>query len=293
MDPRGVPYGDDDRTVPAWAGGLPPPPPPQRNWLWVVVAATVVIVIASVVTIIVSTTGGDDSTTAATTSSTKASTTKAGVPKTTTPAPLPPPPSPTTPLAPEALSGLLITGQEAAAGFQIPNTKESTVKTDLIGGTSAIPEGCLPVWAPVHKETLEPTGLTAVARKNIRDDPGTAGWLVEGVVSYPDAAAARAAVDRVVEVWRKCQYVGFTEQYLDRSLEWKTGVVGDTDGVFTMFDFSRSQLDSPQTSTDPNCQRAITSARNVVVDLLACKVGLGSEGYSFARDIVRKIDATP
>lgn len=321
MDPRGRPYGDDDMTVPRGTPGMPPanqapgwgaPPPqgpggwqpgpptkPPRNWMWVVIAATVVIVIASVTVVVVAATGGDDSSNTASTSSSRPSTTKASVPKTTksktTEAPPPPPPPPATPIAPEALGGVLLTGPEAGAVLQVPNTKEGSIQNDLIGGSSPIPLACRSVWAPVHKETFDPTGFTSVARKNIREEPENAKSVVEGVLSYPDAQAAKAAVDQVVEAWRQCQYLEFSQPYMNENenIEWKSGVVGDTDGVFTMLIFSRSQLDSPQTSADPNCQRAITSARNVVVDLLACSRALGSEGYSMARDVVQKINAAP
>jgi hypothetical protein len=262
--------------------------------MWVVIAATVVIVIASVVIVVVSVSGGDDTTDAAPTSS-SSSTTKASVPKTsrTATTKAAPPPPPVTPIAPDALMGVLLTPPEVAGVFQVPAAIETQSGTDMIGGDSPIPLQCRSVWAPAHKETYDPTGSTGVARKTVRQDPADDKGVVEAVVTYPDAAAAKAAVDAVVAAWKQCQYFEFTESFGGSSINWKTGVVGDTDGVFTLLVFSRSQLDSPQTSTDPNCQRAITADRNVVVDVLACSPKLGSEGYSMARDIVQKIDVAP
>jgi serine/threonine-protein kinase len=175
----------------------------------------------------------------------------------------------------------------------VPALIESGSGSEPIGGTSPIPLECRSVWAPVHQETYDGSGYTAIARRSVKGDAPDAPGAVEAVATFPDAQAAKAALDRVVAVWNKCKFFEFTEQYRGRDVNWKTGVVGDNDGVFTMPVFSRSQLDSPDTSTDPNCQRAATAVRNVVVDLLACTPELGSEGLTFARDIAAKVNAAP
>lgn len=305
MDPQGRPY-TDDRTVPrapvppppaqgpgGWQPPAPPAKPPQNRWMWVMIAATVVIVIASVV-VVVSTTGGDDSTTTASTSTTQPSTTtKAGVPKTSTPKTTEAPPPPAPPVAPDAAMGFLLSAPEVASVYSVPALIEKNSGTDPIGGDSPIPLECRSAWAPAHKETYDPTGFTGVARKTIGDDPPTGRGVVEAVVAYPDAAAATAARDRVVAAWRNCQNIDFTEKLGGRDHDWKTGVVGNNDGVNILLLFSQSPPGAPPSSDNPNCQRAITVERNVVVDALGCGPGTGNQGFTVARDIARKVAAAP
>lgn len=317
MDPQGRPHGDDDWTVPrapnmppptrvsAWAGPpaqgpggwqppAPPAKPPQNRWMWVMIAATVVIVVASVIIVVVSTTGDDDSTTAASTSATQpSSTTKASVPKTSTPKTTQAPPPPAPPVAPDAVMGFLLTAPEVASVYAVPALIEKNSGTDPIGGDSPIPLECRSAWAPAHKETYDPTGFTGVARKTIGDDPPTGLGIAEAVVAYPDAAAATAARDRVVAAWRNCQNIDFTEKLGGRDHDWKTGVVGNNDGVNILLLFSQSPPGSPPNPDNPNCQRAITVARNVVVDVLGCGPGTGNQGFTVTRDIAQKITAAP
>lgn len=306
------PYGDD-RTMPSATGvpsagptpgWAPPPPPPKRtpNYLWIVVAATVVIVVVCV-TLVVVTTRGDDSTddvaSTADSSSSSSSSTKASVTRSTPRAPAPPPtsaappPPPTTPVDPNALEGLLITGEEAGTRFGDLPLKDSGSGTEPIGGDSLIPLDCRSVWAPIHQETYDGSGYTAIYRQSMKGDAPEDPGLVEAVIAFPDNQAAQAAMDRVVTAWRACQALDFTEQYRGAPVEFTTGDVVVLDGIASLPVSSKTRLASPETSKDPNCQRAIGVSRNVVVDLLACSPFVGSTGSKIATDVIAKINAAP
>lgn len=272
-------------------------PPPRQNYLWVVIAATVVIVI-SCVTIIVFAAKGDDDSAAADTSTSKSSlgsTTKASVPKSTTSKSTtpPPPPAPITPVDPAALPGLLLTGEQAGAAFGTVALNEIDSGSNPIGGDSPIPLECRSVWAPIHTETYADSGYTTIARRSVRGDADDSPGLIEAVVSFPDNRAAQAAMDRVVAAWRACPALDFSETFRGRSVAFKAGDVAVLDGVASLPLSAKSRIEAPETSIDPDCQRAITVRRNVVVDLLACSPSVGTSGTRMAAEIAARVDAAP
>jgi hypothetical protein len=189
---------------------------------------------------------------------------------------------------------LLLTPPEVAAVYQVPAAAERASGSDALTGTSKIPLLCRSAWFPAYKEAYL-AGYTGVARKTIGEEPssGQNKGVIEAVLAYPDAAAATAARDQIVALWRDCQNIRFTETLGANERDWMTGIVGNNDGVDTLLVWSQSFQGQPPTDTSPNCQRGLTVARNVVVDVLACGPGSTFHGLDAAREIAQKIAAAP
>lgn len=252
-------------------------------------------VVAAVVLSLVAFTGGDDDESAVATQGSK---TKTSAPRSSTSKPKPtqskptaPPPAPAN-VDPGSLPGLLSTAAEVSSVMSTPGMITDPIGTNLIANTSTAPPGCTAIWAPTDESTYATSKYTAVARQTVRQEPKTTTAVVQSIVAFPDESAAKAAADQVVAAWERCPRTEFRAPIGGSELTFKSGVVGKTDGTATLLIFSRGQLDSPGTSSEPNCQRAVTPRKNVVVDVLACSPNVASAGFTIARDIGAKITGT-
>lgn len=300
----GPPQGVGDRQQPAagwnappgWPPGghqLPPSPQPRaagraglladgRRW-WVIGGAAVAVL--AVIVALVMFTGGDDSSStdvAATTSSrmptsprTTASTTPRAAPK-----PAPPPP-PVVDAA--ALPGLLLSADLINERMNTTGMTADPPLAELLTG-SVTPPHCTGAWGPAYEATYGASGYTGVAVQGFFQAPMQ---MVQAVVSFPDAVAAKAFYDRQVADWNACKSTHIRFEF-NGVTEADLGVPSVTAGVMTL-----SLIPTTAKTAGQQCERDMALRSNVIVDVRACSPTVGSAGLSIASAIAEKVAPAP
>jgi serine/threonine-protein kinase len=283
----GPPYPPGPGSYPSqYGGGIPPRGPGNRRW-WLIGGAAALVVAVIVTVIVVASSGDDSASTAATT------TTPALVPATTspqatrrstsTPAPAPPPPPVQIDVA--ALPGLLLTADEIGQRMGAPGMAAQTMETKAMVAGTITPPNCAGAWGPVHEATYNGSGYTGFAAQPVND---ATHKVVQAVVSFPDAGAAKAFYDKQISDWNACKFTDVSAQYNGgKPNEATLGVPGVTGDVLTLLVMSKNS-ETP----GMQCERAMTARGNVIVDVRACTPGVGSAGFTLARDIGQKITGT-
>lgn len=273
-------------------------PASRRRWLLLGGAAAVLLLVVALV-VVAFTGGGDDSSTATAPSTPKMTQagpqTPSGVSSrppspTAAPAPpptaAPPPPPPPPVIAPADLPGLLLPAEQISQLMKAPAMTVTATDSKMIAG-SITPPNCAGAWGPVHAAAYDGSGFTGVTGQSVGDSP--AARVVQGVVSFPDPAAAQAYYDRQVTEWNGCKFAKVTADYGPGNSNHATlGVPTTTGGILSM----------PVVADNPSvpgtqCERALNVRGNVIVDVRACSVNVSGAGWNIARDIANKVAPAP
>jgi hypothetical protein len=126
------------------------------------------------------------------------------------------------------------------------------------------------------------TGWTAVRDQVIRE-PGNDNehWAEQTVVLYPSANEARDIVDQSEAKWSQCGGFSVAVDDSQGSYIWKVdGPKSDGDVI--------TQVVNQEDSDGWNCQHALTSVSNLVVETMACAFGIGDDGATMSGKIVER-----
>jgi serine/threonine-protein kinase len=163
-----------------------------------------------------------------------------------------------------ALDGLLLTIEEtreimAAPDLQIDHTYEE-MPPSTVGYN---PEECASAAFNTVEAGYRDSGFTAV-RGVVLTEPepmDTTHLVDQGVVAFPDAAAATDYITKTVEKWRGCAGQPFVVTRSQSTENWTFGEVTDNDGINVITKSAEGGLP---------CSHAIAAKANVVVDVVAC-----------------------
>jgi hypothetical protein len=248
-------------------------------------------VVVVIVALVVATSGDDGASTQAT------ATIPARVPAgpTTTPrgvataAPAPPPVTPTAAPPPPvvdgaALPGLLLPADQISQRMNTTGMTAMPVESAPLEGSIPPPQ-CAGAWGPVYAATYNGSGYAALAVQGVFRKP--THKLVQAVVAFPDAGAAKAFYDRQVADWNACRSTHIRFDY-NGATEADLGVPAVTGDVMSL-------MLVPTTSSvaGQQCERDMVVRSNVIVDVRACSPTVGSAGLSIAREIADKVAHTP
>ncbi len=196
--------------------------------------------------------------------------------------PVPAPPRP--PLDAAALDAALLTPGEvnAVTGAALtahPPSSEMNDHRDLLRNRN-----CLAVWQPVEAFIYDGSAWTGVRRQVLRS-PDTDDWtdrVVQSVVAFPSAQAARAFFSESADRWSKCTNHRLNITVNDaRQPTWQSGDLTKTDTWITI-PVTRGSGDQVR-----SCQRALVVDDTVIIDADAC----GPEAGAQVGALVEKIEA--
>ena len=274
---------------PGPGGWYPPPPgsgPPQRsNRRWWLLAGAVALA-AVVIAAIVVTSAGDEATTPTATPGTTPATTRAATtpPRATTTVTAAPTQAD---IGPAALPQLLMSADEISTRMDTPGMVSGPVISSPSTDATITPANCAGAWAPADNATYAGSGFTALAGQVVQEQPKAYHKVIQAVVSFPDANAAKAFYDKQTADWNSCKFQHITTQFTGSSdtTGAKIGVSGETDGTLSLLIL----IDDIPGAPKMQCQRGLTARQNVIVDVRACSPSVGSAGWTLARDIGEKI----
>lgn len=207
---------------------------------------------------------------------------------TTTAATTPPPPPAPPPVGAAALPGLLPSLDEVktimnnqaliagpnSTGVAEPNPDEHVYE----------PAGCASSFTAGSPSAFEGTGWRGFLGASQVQSPTPSVMLGESVVTFETAAAAKKALAKYVEQWRRCANTRFTWKLISQGqqTEWTLGEPVDAGGGVTSL--RNVNPDSPVTVT-----RAIAAKNNVLVDVQIMGSALAEQNVTIARRILERI----
>jgi serine/threonine kinase PknH len=186
-----------------------------------------------------------------------------------TPQPAAPAPAPPPKLVEEAaLDGLLLSPDQVSAvmGRTMVVTEAPTAMED--NSAHIVDKACRPIDGPLETPVYAGSGFSASREQALDLSGGNTHLVDQGVVVFPSAQAAAAFYAASAQEWSACsnrQYTrtaGGGESYQVQA----AGPVSNTNGTLSV---TKTQV-SPQGSADWSCQRALTVANNVAIDVQVC-----------------------
>jgi serine/threonine-protein kinase len=152
--------------------------------------------------------------------------------------------------------------------------------------SSVIPnKDCVVINNTAESTVYTGSGYVAVHQQQLQDDPDidTAKFaLDEAVVSFPSAADAAKFFTTSVQRWPACANMPFKDQGANRTDTWTTGPVCNNNGML-------SNTRTQEGLRGWGCQRALTVANNVAVDVDACSYNPGDSAVTVAQKIAAKL----
>jgi hypothetical protein len=183
------------------------------------------------------------------------------------PPPPPPPVPPPKPVPVAALDGLLLSPDQINTAVGATEMAVHGTYTDLFDARATVADvNCRAVDAVEDVSAYGNSGWTAVRRQQLQEPPkgDTTTFMVkQGVASLPSAKAAAALFTTMTQRWSDCSNRRFTETGAGGEGGFTTGPMSNSDGTLSI----------DETAEGGNgwaCQRALTVANNVAIDVVAC-----------------------
>jgi serine/threonine protein kinase len=266
LRPPGRPLEYPSGPVPA--GGKPKP------WIWAVVAAIVVLVAAAGIT-------GYLLRKPSTSQPSTASTTTARTTTTPTSAP---------PVAEAALEGLWLSPDQINTAMgATAMAVEGTFTAMEDDSAHEADKACLPMDSAVEAPAYEGSGASAVRGQGLRElaANGFSHIVFQNVVLFPSAHDADAFFSASAQRWLACSNRQFTITEAGQpDTVWSVGPVSNTNGTLSA---TKTEV-SPQPAINGwGCQRALTVANNVAIDVQTCSGSPSGPAVNIARQIAAKV----
>ncbi len=290
--PWAVPPGPSPHLYPAGAVGIPPggypPLPRRRRWPWWVAGAAAAVVTALVITLVAL--GSHDSKTASTSaapSSTRVSASSRPAPTSSA--------AGTSPAAPAldaaVLSSLLASAEQVSDILHHVQMNPRDVLTSLSSDASIDPAKCASAVAPALESTYTGSGYTGVAVQGLMESSPGRHKVIQAVAAFPDEAAAQQFQAQQLSAWRGCRLTDVTVSFPGgQPADHATiTIVSDSEGIASTVLLPAGASEHK----DSECERAMASRRNVVVDVRACGQNTITAGVTLVRAINDNINLRP
>ncbi len=177
---------------------------------------------------------------------------------------------PSTSLTPAqtALQGLLLSADQI-------NTAMGTTVLTVAGTTGVMPniaaevpdKACRPIVSPAEAQVYEGSGWSTMLGQVLAEPgPRFRHRVEQTVVSFPSAKEAGAFFTASAQSWPACADRQFTVVVMGTNMAHTVGPVSNTNGTLS--------VTQNQDGVDLvfSCQRALTVANNIVVDVAACSL---------------------
>ncbi len=205
------------------------------------------------------------------------------------PTALPAAPSGPQPVAQAALQGLLLSPDQLGTAMGVTGMTVTGTITTLPDGSGQVPDkACVPLEGPGQATVYADSGWTAVSGQRVADQ--SHAHLVEQVaVSFSSAQEARTFFTASAQRWPACS----NRQHDENSTAGQTqvhtvGPVSNTNGTLS----ATIAGILARNGTSGVCERALTVANNVAIDIDACGMGPSGAAVNIADQIAAKVPAT-
>jgi serine/threonine-protein kinase len=185
-----------------------------------------------------------------------------------------------------ALDGLLLSLDQTnsamgATGMGIIGTYTKLLESSA---TIAQPE-CRTINDPLEASSYNGSGWTALRKQRLQEPPqGTPVnyFADQGVALFPSADNAATFFAASAKRWPACSNRTYIENAPNETWTWNVGPVSNADGTLSV---SLTQ----EGANGWGCQRALTIANNVAIDVLACSYNPTEAAVNIAHQIAAKV----
>lgn len=184
------------------------------------------------------------------------------------------------------LQAVLLTGAEVDAAMGASGMTADTTKSTLVDDSAyTTPLDCLSVSSMGQEQVYAGTNWTSVRMQSVHE-PGEdyAHLAHQAVIEFPAAPTAAAFFSTSTHQWPSCAPGRYTYDLGDDQppTVWDVGPVSQNNNILSV---TVTEHDSDSWA----CQRALTAALNIVVDVLACSAAPGDSAATIARRIAEKV----
>ena len=131
------------------------------------------------------------------------------------------------------------------------------------------------------------SGWSAFRNQVLEERTGWTHHVSEGVVLFPSAREAEAFFAASAQRWSACANRQFTHTEASKPEElWTVGPVSNTNGTLSA---TKIQVRPKPVMAGWGCQRALTVANNVVIDVSACSGPTSDAAVNIAHQIAAKV----
>jgi serine/threonine kinase PknH len=195
----------------------------------------------------------------------------------------PPPP----PIAADRLGSLLLSTQEINTVMGATNMKPGEPITNMAKSTLTLSDpSCLGVLYAAQDPTYSGTGYTGV-NGNVSSESGDSfdHWVHQAVVTFPSADKARDFLEASAGKWKGCagKTITVTNTSKNKTYRWTVSEVQGQPPRITL-------VNTQEAAQGWQCQRAMSVANNVIVDVNACAYKLNDQASQVSDKIVDKVN---
>jgi hypothetical protein len=193
--------------------------------------------------------------------------------------------SPTSPVPASALDGLLLSAGDIDTVMGTHGMVAHQPFTNLAQRSNLLPnKNCLGIWQVGEAAIYDGSSLTAFRGQDLRQ-PDTDTWdalVVQAVVSYPAADAARAFFSESADRWSKC-----TNHHVNMTVNDQP----QPKLFFGNLTKTDTELSMPVTrgENERSCQRVLSVVSNIIVDVAACNHDATDQAATIAQKIKDRV----
>jgi hypothetical protein len=190
------------------------------------------------------------------------------------------------PVTETALRGLLLSVDQTNTAMGATGISPDT-RTTMFDESSRVSDiACAPLFNAAESAVYAGSGWTAVygnsAGGNVSSDRYVE--IDQFVVLFPSAQEANAFYSTSAQRWPACSNRQFTTTTPPRTFN--VGPVSNTDGTLSATE------KIPTQGTPDTCERALTVANNVAIDVAACEAASPGAAVNIAHQIAAKVPTT-
>jgi serine/threonine kinase PknH len=192
--------------------------------------------------------------------------------------------SPPVPMA--ALDGLLLSPGQINSAMGATGMGIIGTYTELLDSTATIaqPE-CRTVNDPMEASSYNGSGWIALRKQRLQQPAqGTAidYFTDQGVALFPSAHDAATFFAASIKRWSACSNRTYIENAPNETSTWNAGQVSNADATLSV-------TLTQEGANGYACQRALTFANNVAIDLVTCSYNPNDTAVKIARQIAAKV----
>ncbi|OMC42570.1 serine/threonine-protein kinase PknH/PknJ [Mycobacterium sp. IS-1264] len=197
--------------------------------------------------------------------------------------------TPTTapPVAAEALQGLWLSPEQINSA--VGSTKMTVAATSAAmndASAQVADKACLPAQGPAQATVYEGSGWSTVREQGLHEPGNFSHFVLQALVLFPSAHDADAFFASSAQRWPACSDRRYTvTQPGVPDTEWTVGPVSSSNGTLSVTKTGRAA------GATVTCQRALTVANNVAVDVGVCSNNLSDAQSNSAVNVARQIAA--
>ncbi|BCI86528.1 hypothetical protein NIIDMKKI_17340 [Mycobacterium kansasii] len=199
----------------------------------------------------------------------------------TRPKPAPPP----KPISEDRLSALLLSPSEINSVMGASNIQPGKPITsmDTSPVTLSLPD-CQAALYTSQDPVYAGTGYTGISGL-VSSEPGDTydHWVNQAVVAFPSADKARSFLQSAAGKWKNCAGKTVTVTNQGKTYRWTFADVVGSPPKMTV-------IDTQEGADGWECQRAMSVANNVIVDINACGYQITDQGGQIADQIIAKVN---